>query len=161
MGILNPWLILGILAALVVAFFTGMRQHAIMDDAALVGALTQAAEQGKVASAKSAKRESEFLARQRAKEKENAALRKKLNVALASVPDCPVPGPVVGLLNDAAGVPADTGAPGKPHAAAAPPAAVECRAVIESAAGNYAEVCRPNADQLEALQGWVLEFCKR
>ena len=157
----NPWLILGILAALVVAFFSGMHQHAIMDDAALVGAIQQAAAQSELAAEKSAEREAGYLTKVRVAEGKANDLLKRLRKAVPGMPECPVPASVVGLLNESIGVPVDTAPAAKPDATATPADPVDCRAVIENAAENYSTVCRPNAEQLSSLQAWVMEFCRR
>ena len=161
-SLLNPWLILGALAALAASFGAGMYQHSRMDKAALVGALVTAAEETKALAEKSAAKEAQYLSKLRQSEgKANAALR-KLRSALDTVPACPVPAGVVGMLIESQGGGDPATASRVPDGAAArvDPPETSCRDVIENAAENYSMVCRPNAEQLVGLQAYVREFCR-
>lgn len=65
--------------------------------------------------------------------------------------DCAVPAAAVRVLNDAASMPGDA----RPAAGPEKPAAIAdatCAAELELARRNYAEVCVPNAIQLQAIQ---------
>ena len=165
LSFLNPWLILGALAALAASFGAGMYQHSRMDRAALVGAMVTAAEETKVLAEKSAAKEAEYLSKLRQSEgKANAALR-KLRSALDTVPACPVPDTIIGMLNESISGGEPAAAARVPDAAAAriapdPAETTTCRDVIENASENFSLVCRPNAEQLFNLQGWVRDFCR-
>ncbi len=99
----------------------------------------------------------------------NAEL-KKLREQLARVPDCPVSRRVVRLLDSermrgAAGSAAESEAEAAPvdtdAGSAADGGTVECRAVIDHCAVNRAQVCEPNALQVEGLQTFYENLRRR
>ena len=101
------------------------------------------------------------------------AIDKAITASLAGLPQCVVPGAVVGLLNDATRAPdaADPGSPGGPGPAqpAADPARPafapsSCSAELAICARNYAEVAIPNAierDELRRLYNEVKDRVNR
>jgi hypothetical protein len=90
------------------------------------------------------------------------AIQQSITQALAGLPQCVVPGAVVGLLNDATRAdpgPESARAAGEPRApepAAAParPALADSTAATELAicARNYVDVCTPNAIERDELR---------
>ena len=85
--------------------------------------------------------------------KESNAQISLLKERLASMPSCPVSADIVQLLDSAAsGDVSDDSTLRRSTSSATAPAVSSCAAELELAARNYEEVCRPNADQLIAVQ---------
>ena len=88
------------------------------------------------------------------------AINQAITNTLAALPECVIPGRVVGLLNDAERTPdpagpGSAGEPGPPQPAADPsrePAASSCTAELAICSRNYADVAVPNAIERDEIR---------
>jgi hypothetical protein len=163
-----------VLAAAVAGFGGGIYVTKKFWDASELIAINESVAKERGATADAFSASSAHLANLRTQQEKADATIDELRNELKKMPDCRVPRAAARVLNNAA-VPAtstpsarlrppaqaaEAGAPERETPGASPDGP-ECRVVVETCGWNYANICNPNAIQLEDVQRWYNDLRKR
>lgn len=162
----GPWLVWIRIGLYVACFGAGLWTAHKFHQAEQARAVNEAraAERDVVAIGNSAERV--YLERMRKQKEQADATLSQLRRRLARAPRCDVPVPVDFMrepagVSGAAGDPAGARSAGPPVAADLAGPVADCRAVVETCSRNKADVCDPNAEQLDALRAWYRDVRER